>query len=77
MRRKIRDRFSSGIRDGVILRPVRRLRRVGHLSLEITGDHRQRAAGEIAETIGEVGVIALYERIKAERTILPKNNFAH
>ena len=44
---------------------VRRLLRgIRHLAFEITGDHSERAAGKIAETIGEVGVITLHQRVK-------------
>ena len=52
------------------------LRRIGHLAFEIPPDHGQRAAGQIAQPIGQIGVVALHQRIEGERPILPEHDFA-
>ena len=39
-------------------------------------DHRERAAGEIAEAVGEFGVVAVDERVVTEAAILPEDDFA-
>ena len=52
------------------------MRGIGYFPFEIARDHGQGATGQIAESVCKVGVIALDERIKTERSILPKNNFA-
>ncbi len=49
---------------------------VRHGLVEIPGDHGQRPAGKIAKVIRQVGVIALYQRVKAEGAVLAKNNLA-
>ena len=51
-------------------------RRIGNLALEVAGDHAQRAAGQIAETVGQVGVEALHEGIEAERAVLAEDDLA-
>ncbi len=38
--------------------------------------HGQRAAGEIAKAVGEIGIVAPYERVIAETAVLPKDDFA-
>ena len=39
-------------------------------------DHGQRAAGEVAEAVGEVGVVAADQRVVAEAAVLPEDDFA-
>ena len=39
-------------------------------------DHRQRAAGQVAEAIGEIGIVAADQRVVAEGAILSEDDFA-
>src|SRR5580704_12324911 len=50
--------------------------RIRHLSIEVSVDHRQRAARQIAQPIRQVAVIALYQRVEAERPVLSEDDFA-
>ena len=52
------------------------MRGIWHFALEVARDHGQRAAGEIAESIRQIGVIALHQRIEAKRSILPEDDLA-
>ena len=39
-------------------------------------DHRQRAAGEVAQAVGEIGVVAPHQRVVAEAAVLAEDHFA-
>ena len=73
-----RMRFPRCLGNDVIRSRFRapRARRIRHLALEIAGDHGQRAAGQIAQPIRQIGVVALHQRIEGKRSILPKHDFA-
>src|SRR3989304_5663867 len=49
---------------------------LGHAPPAILGDHRQRALGEIAEIVGEVGVDALHDALAAVIAVLAERHFA-
>src|SRR5438309_336035 len=38
-------------------------------------DHGQGSAGEVAEAVGEIRIVALYQCVEAEAAILPEDNF--
>jgi hypothetical protein len=48
----------------------------GNLALPVLIDHGQRAAGEIAQAVGEIGIVAADERVVAEAAVLPEDHFA-
>jgi len=66
------DGFLCRIGNCVIGRSVRGVRRVGDFALEIAVDHGQGAAGEVAESVGEIGVVALNERVELNEPSCPK-----
>ena len=39
-------------------------------------DHRQRAAGQVAEAVGEIGIVAADQRVVAEAAVLAEDHFA-
>ncbi len=52
------------LRNGFIRWGVRGCRRIRYLAAEIPGNHGKRATGEIAQSVGKIGVVALYQRIE-------------
>ena len=59
------NQLSGGLGDCIVRRlPARSARGIRHLAAKITRDHRERAAGEIAKPICEVGVVALDQSIE-------------
>ncbi len=53
-----------------------RLKTVFDDSAACLGDERERAADEVAVAVGEVGVVARYERVEAEAAVLAEGDFA-
>src|SRR6266849_2692057 len=49
---------------------------LGDLTAAILLDHCEDAAGEVAEAVGEVAVVALNERVVTEISVLPENGLA-
>ena len=49
----------------------------GTSPLKVTRDHRQRAACQIAEPVGQIGVEALHQRVERKRAILSEHDLAH
>ena len=49
---------------------------LGNFAAEIALDHAWRAAGEIAQAVGKVAVVAGDQRVVAEIAVLPEHNFA-
>ncbi len=45
-------------------------------ALAILPDHGQRAAGEVAQAVGQVGIVAPDERVVAETAVLAEDDFA-
>ncbi len=75
--RRIPDRLSRSFRNRIVAGSFRRsMRGIRHLSLEVPRNHGQRAAGEIAESVSQIGVVALHQRVERERSILPEHDFA-
>ncbi len=50
--------------------------RLWNFAAKVTLDHRQRAAGQIAQTIGEVAVVTRDHRVVGKTAVLPEHNFA-
>ena len=64
-------------RDGLVgQRGDLRIAALGDLAAAVLVDHGQRAAGEVAEAVGEVGVVAADQRVVAEAAVLPEDDFA-
>ena len=49
---------------------------VGHDPVAVAADHRQRAAGEVAELVGELGLVALLEGRGGDRAVLAEGDVA-
>ncbi len=49
---------------------------IGNLSVEVTLDHRESAAGKVAEAVGEIAVEALHESVEGERAVLSEDDLA-
>ena len=47
-----------------------------HFPAAVALDHGERAAGEIAEAVGEIAVVAREQGVVAEIAVLAKRNFA-
>ena len=52
------------------------MRRIRYLAPEVASNHRQGTARQIAQPVGQVRVIALYQRIERKRSVLAENDFA-
>ena len=48
----------------------------GNHAVAILLDHGQRAAGEVAQAVGEFGVVAADQRVETEAAVLPEDDFA-
>ncbi len=65
---------------------IRRTRRVrspalprgglGDFSAEVALDHRERAAGQIAQPVGQIAVVSRDQRVVGKAAVLPEHNFA-
>ena len=70
------NRVLRGLTNRMVSRSERRAtRRIRNFAAKITRDHRQRAAGKIAQSICQIRVIALHESIERERSILSEDDF--
>ena len=52
-------------------------RRCGHASAVVAMDHRNHAAEQVAEVVGEIGIEPPDERLLAEARVLPQRHFGH
>ena len=68
------DRFLRLLRERLIL--WLQIADPRNFSTAVFRDHRGGAAGKIAETVGEVGVVALDEGIEGEGAVLAEGDFA-
>ena len=48
----------------------------GNLAAAVLVDHRQGAAGEVAQAVGEIGIVALDQGVVAEIAVLAEDHFA-
>src|SRR5436305_1171884 len=48
---------------------------LGNLTAAILIDHGEGAAGEIAQAVGQIGVVAAHQRVVAEAAVLPEHDF--
>src|SRR5580693_2814135 len=51
-------------------------RRLWNFAAEIALDHRERAAGQVAEAVGEIAVVSRNQRIVGKAAVLPENDLA-
>jgi len=57
--------------------PGRRVASIArHHASGILADHGQRAAGQVAEPVGQVRIVAADQRVVAEAAVLAKHHFA-
>ena len=74
---EIVDRLRRQFRDRRIRFAMRRgLGGIRHFAPEISRDHGQRAARQIAQIVGQIGVVALHQRVERKRSVLSEHNFA-
>ena len=57
-------------------RVLRRLARGRKNAVQILEDHRQRALGEVAEAVGQLGIDPVDDRLGAVAAVLPEGDFA-
>src|SRR6185437_3393115 len=69
---------APGALRNLVIRRFARLRGRGirHLPAKVARNHGQRAAGQVAQVIRQVGVIALHQRVEGKRPVLPEHDFA-
>src|SRR5690348_14382914 len=76
MRTEFVNRTPGDVRYLIICRLARLGGRgIRHLATEVARNHGQGAAGQVAQVVSQVGVVALHQSVEGKRAVLPEYDF--